>query len=98
MRSILVAWYSSIFIGFAHAAGMVPHYALYAMRGDNWIVSAHVSSIVVFLIVLAVFELESGIYLVSSALLLSLLWAGLIKTIGMIIMRNQSDLLSSEIR
>ena len=87
-----------IFIGFAYAAGMVPHYALYAMRGDNWIVSAHVSSILVFLIVLEFFELESGIYLVSSALLLSLLWTGLIKTIGMIIMRNQSELLSREIQ
>ncbi|MDB4427356.1 hypothetical protein N9161_03925 [Porticoccaceae bacterium] len=87
-----------IFIGFAYAAGMVPHYALYSMRGDKWIVSAHTSSIVIFLIALEFLDFERGIYLVSVALSLTLLWAGLIKTIGMIIMRNQSEILNADTR
>jgi len=82
-----------IMAGFIYSIGYIPHYALYAMKGDRWIISAHISALVVFFIALFVLKLDSGIQNVAVALLLAFSWMGLVKTIGYIQTKHSSILL-----
>ncbi|MEA1989468.1 MAG: hypothetical protein U9N57_09735 [Pseudomonadota bacterium] len=79
--------------GFIYALGYIPHYALYAMKGDKWIVSAHISALMVFFASLMLIKLASGIQSVAMALLLAFSWMGLVKTVGYIYTKQHSILL-----
>lgn len=79
--------------GFIYAIGFIPHYALYAMKGDRWIVSAHISALVVFFAALLFLKLDNGIQSVAMALLLAFSWMGLVKMIGYIQTKQHSILL-----
>jgi len=79
--------------GFIYAVGFIPHYALYAMKGDRWIVAAHISALVIFLVALLFVKLDNGIQSVAMALLLAFSWMGLVKTIGYIQTKQHSILL-----
>jgi len=83
--------------GFIYAIGFIPHYALYAMRGDEWIISAHISALVVFFIALLLIKLENGIQSVAMALLLAFSWMGLVKMIGYTQIKQRSVLLRDNI-
>jgi len=82
-----------IMAGFIYAVGFIPHYALYAMRGDKWIVVAHISALIVFVIVLLSDKLDNGIHNVAVALLLAFCWIGLVKMIGYYQTKHASILL-----
>jgi O-antigen/teichoic acid export membrane protein len=82
-----------IVAGFIYAIGFIPHYALYAMRGDRWIVSAHISALVVFFTSLLFLKLDNGIQSVAMALLLAFSWMGLVKMIGYLQTKQHSILL-----
>jgi O-antigen/teichoic acid export membrane protein len=62
-----------------YAAGMVPHYALYAQGGDKIIVLAHVSSLLVFGVVVAVLANLTPLAATAYALLAAFLWMGAVK-------------------
>jgi len=79
--------------GFIYAIGFIPHYALYAMKGDRWIVLAHISALAVFSGALLFITLDNGIQSVAMALLLAFSWMGLVKTIGYIQTKQHSILL-----
>jgi O-antigen/teichoic acid export membrane protein len=79
--------------GFAYAVAFIPHYALYAMKGDNWIVLAHISALVAFFASLMFIKLDDGIQSVAVALLLAFTWMGFVKTIGYLQTKQHSILL-----
>lgn len=79
--------------GFTYAVAFIPHYALYAMKGDKWIVSAHISALVVFFASLMFIKLDDGIQSVAVALLLAFTWMGFVKTIGYLQTKQHSILL-----
>jgi O-antigen/teichoic acid export membrane protein len=81
--------------GFIHAVGYIPHYALYAMKGDKWIISAHISSIMIFFLSLVLIPVENGIQAAVSALLFAFIWMLLIKTIGYGYTKKHSTLLNT---
>lgn len=78
--------------GFTYAVGHIPHYALYAMKRDKWIVAAHISAIIIFFIALAGFQLNNSIQTVSLALFVAFGWMGLVKAIGYGVARKNSPL------
>ena len=80
-------------VGFIYAVGYIPHYALYAMKGDKWIVSAHISAIIVFFASLALFQLKNSIQTVASALLFAFSWMALVKIVGYSVTKQNSTLL-----
>lgn len=80
--------------GFVSAVGFIPHYALYAMKADKWIVTAHITAITVFFISLALFTLDNGIKTVALSLLLAFSWMALIKVVGYNIVKQHSLLLN----
>jgi O-antigen/teichoic acid export membrane protein len=80
-----------IFMGIAYGIGMIPHYALYAMRKDKWIVIAHISSMGVFVIALKLLQLNTGIMTVSVALLTAFIWMGLVKAVGYLSTKRQIE-------
>lgn len=84
-----------IMCGFVFAIGHIPHYGLYAMKADKWIIAAHISAILVFYISLTQIQLKDSISTVSLALLLAFGFMAFIKTIGLIVARHQSKLLSA---
>ena len=84
-----------IAVGFVFALGHIPHYALYAMKGDKWIVLAHTSSLMVFFFILWGLLFENGIQTVGVALLAAFFWMALIKTIGYIYTKQRSTLLNA---
>lgn len=79
--------------GFAYAVSFIPHYALYAMKGDKWIIFAHISALLVFFISLMFVKLDNGIQTVALALLLAFSWMGLVKMIGYVQTKQHSTLL-----
>lgn len=69
--------------GFLYAISMIPHYALYAMKSDRWIVTAHISALIVFFLSIALIRVESAIETVAIALVIAFGWMLLIKLIGL---------------
>lgn len=84
-----------ILVGFVFSVGYIPHYALYAMKGDKWIVLAHISSLMVFFFMLWGLQFENGIQTVGVALLAAFAWMVLIKTIGYVYTKQHSTLLNA---
>ena len=84
-----------ILVGFIFAVGHIPHYALYAMKGDKWIVWAHTSSLMAFFFILWWLQFENGIQTVGIALLTAFSWMALMKTIGYIYTKRHSTLLNA---
>lgn len=84
-----------IAVGFIFALGHIPHYALYAMRGDRWIILAHISSLMIFFFIIWVFQSENGIHTVGIALLAAFSWMFLIKMMGYIYTKQHSALLTA---
>lgn len=84
-----------ILVGFVFALGHIPHYALYAMKGDKWIFLAHISSLIVFFFILWGVLFENGIQAVGVALLAAFSWMALIKTVGYIYTKQHSTLLNA---
>ena len=80
--------------GFVYAIGYIPHYALYAMKGDKWIVAAHISSIIIFFLSLALVSVVNSIQAVALALFLAFGWMALIKIIGFVKTKQHSMLLN----
>ncbi|MCF6251016.1 MAG: hypothetical protein L3J75_07070 [Methylococcaceae bacterium] len=80
-------------VGFIYAVGYIPHYALYAMKEDKWIISAHISAIIVFFSSLAVFQLKNSIQTVASALLFAFSWMAIVKIVGYSVTKQNSTLL-----
>ncbi len=62
-----------------YAVGMVPHYGLYARGADKTIVFAHVSSLLVFGVVVAVLATIVPQAATACALIAAFLWMGLFK-------------------
>lgn len=62
-----------------YAIGMVPHYGLYARGADKSIVIAHVSSLLVFGVVVAALATLAPQAAAACALIASFLWMGLFK-------------------
>jgi hypothetical protein len=62
-----------------YAGGMIPHYGLYAMRADRSIMFAHLSSLVVFFVVVALLASTTPLYTVPYALLAAFTWMGIYK-------------------
>lgn len=81
--------------GFARTLGFIPHYALYSMKGDKWIVFAHMSALLVFFVSLMFLKLDSALHTVGWALFLAFSWTGVVKTIGYVQEKKHSILLSS---
>lgn len=81
--------------GFVYAVGHIPHYALYAMKGDKWILAAHISSIMIFFLSLVLIPFENGIQAAASALLFAFSWMVLVKTIGYGYTKKHSILLNT---
>lgn len=75
--------------GFVYAIGYVPHYALYAMKSDRWIVASHVTALIMFFVSLALFKLDNGIETVALALLLAFSCMAMLKLVGC--MMNKTD-------
>lgn len=69
--------------GFIYAISMIPHYALYAMKRDRWIVAAHISALIIFFLSLVWFRVESAIETVGIAISFAFGWMLLIKLIGL---------------
>jgi O-antigen/teichoic acid export membrane protein len=65
-----------------YAAGMVPHYGLYAKRNDKAIMFSHVSSFAVFAIFVLILYPYTTFYAVPFSLLLSFVWMGLFKQVA----------------
>ena len=84
-----------ILVGFVFSVGHIPHYALYAMKGDKWIILAHISSLMIFFFILWVLQFENGIQTVGVALLAAFSWMALIKTIGYVYTKQRSTLLNA---
>ncbi len=88
--------YIFILIGLVYAIGHIPHYALYAMKGDKWIIIAHVSSLLIFFVAILGLNSLDPIKSVSIALLISLLWIGFVKTSGYYFYRQNFNKLRSQ--
>lgn len=71
-----------ISVGFVYTIGYIPHYILYAKRGDKWIVTAHISAMIIFLGSVKWGYLGEGIRLVGFSLLIAFIWMFIIKTLG----------------
>ena len=80
-------------VGFVFVIGHIPHYALYAMKGDKWIVFSHIASLLVFLLLVLLMNQGEGIETVTMALLLSFSCLFLIKSMGYIYTKRHSSLL-----
>jgi hypothetical protein len=65
-----------------YAAGMVPHYGLYAKSNDKAIMFSHVSSFAVFAIFVLILYPYTTFYAVPFSLLLSFVWMGLFKQVA----------------
>jgi O-antigen/teichoic acid export membrane protein len=70
------------------ALAMIPHYALYAMKKDNWIYYPHVIAFVFFLIFIEIVDFKSGLVTVAVGLLLSFLLVFAMKTTGFLFYRT----------
>ncbi len=84
-----------ILAGFVYAVGYIPHYALYAMKGDKWILAAHISSMAIFFLILYFLKIENSIRLVALALVFAFSWMMFIKLIGYIYTKQRSTLLNT---
>lgn len=62
-----------------YGIGMVPHYGLYARGADRSIMFAHISSLVVFVVLVALMITYSSLYAVPLALIGAFLWMGGVK-------------------
>jgi O-antigen/teichoic acid export membrane protein len=75
--------------GFVYALGYIPHFALYAMKSDGWIVVSHITALIMFFVSLALFKLDNGIETVALALLLAFSCMAMLKLVGC--MMNKTD-------
>ena len=81
--------------GFLYAIGYIPHYALYAIKGDKLIIAEHISAMVVFLFSPILVQLENSIQTVALALFLAFFCMAIIKPVGYTYTRQQSVLLNA---
>lgn len=82
-----------IIAGFLFAIGYIPHYALYAMKADKWIMTAHITALLVFFAVVAVIRSENtGIQTVSIALVFAFSWMLIVKTASYLYNRQRTYL------
>ena len=81
--------------GFFSAIAYIPHYALYAMKGDRWIVASHISALVIFGVSLVLLPLQNGIQTVAVGLLLAFCWMVFLKTLGCVYTKQRSILLNA---
>lgn len=77
--------------GFVYALGYIPHYALYAMKADKWIVASHIVALITFFVSLALFELNNGIETVALALLLAFGCMSILKMVGYSMNKTDSN-------
>lgn len=84
-----------VLAGFMYAISHIPHYALYAMKGDKWIVGAHISALAVFFVSVYMFQMQTGIHTVALALILAFTSMGMIKQIGYFYTKQHSVLLKA---
>lgn len=80
-----------IVAGFVYALSHIPHYALYAMKLDKWIVASHITALIIFFISLSLFGLSNGIKTVALALIIAFSWMGILKSIGYILNKRNSN-------
>lgn len=76
--------------GFVYAVSHIPHYALYAMKKDKWIIISHITALIIFFVSIVLFRLNTGIDTVALALLLAFSWMVTIKTIGCLLNKKQA--------
>lgn len=82
-----------IIAGFLFAIGYIPHYALYAMKADKWIMTAHITALLVFFAVVAVIRSENtGIQTVSIALVFAFSWMLIVKIASYLYNRQRTYL------
>lgn len=93
-EAYLESFYILIAVGFVYGLCHIPHYALYAMKGDKWIIGAHISSLLVFFITVWYVQLENAMQRVGLALLIAFIWMFCTKLIGYNSARKTSKLLS----
>lgn len=66
-------------VSVAYAIGMIPHYGLYAYSGDKSIVFAHISSLAIFIISLAITSPFYPFEATACSLIAAFVWMGLFK-------------------
>jgi len=75
--------------GMIYSVAYIPHYALYAMKGDSWIISSHIISLILFLILVFVIDSSSAIRSVAFSLLIAMSCMAVIKMTGSIINKRK---------
>lgn len=96
-KSFFNDFYVLILVGFVYSLSHVPHYALYAMKSDRWIVFSHVSSVFVFVLFIVLYHSESVIAQIGFGLLSAFSWMLLVKTLGYFSSKRKSALLNGNI-
>lgn len=74
-----------VLAGFLYAVSMIPHYALYAMKKDKWIVVSHISAFGLFLVALVSVSFEQAIEVVGFALCIAFGWMLILKTMVLVL-------------
>lgn len=94
----LDVFYILIVAGFVYAIGHIPHYGLYASKNDRWIITAHISSLAIFVVTLWLLRETEGLTAVAYALLIAFTVIALVKQLGYTMTKNlpSSSTLSSK--
>lgn len=96
-KPIYTEYYDALYVlvamGVTYAIGMIPHYGLYSMRSDHWIIGAQLSSIIVYLSIIAFYKADTSIMTVAIALLGAFTWMAIVKLVGYKITKQNSFLM-----
>jgi O-antigen/teichoic acid export membrane protein len=85
-----------ILLGFVYVLGMIPHYGLYAMGKDKWIIIAQVTSVIIYFSVIVLYKTSNAIMTVSLGLLFAFVWMATVKYLGYKISMKDSYLTKRE--
>ena len=77
-------------VGVVYALGMIPHYWLYAVRKDRWIIGAQVSSIFFYLIFVWFYQGGAPVMTVALGMLVAFSLMALIKTTAYMMFRRNA--------
>tara|TARA_B100000963_G_scaffold361610_1_gene398097 strand:+ start:10147 stop:11370 length:1224 start_codon:yes stop_codon:yes gene_type:complete len=78
-----------IMISFIFVLSMVPHYALYAYKKDNYIIFSHVTSVIIFIISIFLMHDSNNYKILQYALIISFVWMLVTKIYFSIKVQNQ---------
>lgn len=84
-----------LLMGVVYVMGMIPHYGLYAMKRDGWIIFAQLTALIVNIVVILFYTNESPIMIVSVGLLATIFWVGIVKLIGYKLTKRKSFLMEN---